>query len=152
MLEIELTESVLIRDAESSETLLHEVAKLGVKLAIDDFGTGYSSLSYLKQFPIDTLKIDQSFVKQMCSNADDASIVNAIVSMGKSLRKRIVAEGVETAAQYRCLLALQCDEGQGFHFGRPVTADAFAALLRTGWSMPIPAPAHSPSPSHLEGG
>ena len=137
-LEIELTESVLIRDAESSETLLHEIARLGVKLAIDDFGTGYSSLSYLKQFPIDTLKIDKSFVNQMSSNADDVSIVNAVVSMGKSLRKRIVAEGVESAEQYACLLALRCDEGQGYYFGRPVTADAFASLLRAGRPKPVP--------------
>ena len=137
-LEIELTESVLIRDAESSETLLHEIARLGVKLAIDDFGTGYSSLSYLKLFPIDTLKIDKSFVNQMSSNADDVSIVNAVVSMGKSLRKRIVAEGVESAEQYACLLALRCDEGQGYYFGRPVTADVFASMLRTGLPKPVP--------------
>ncbi len=137
-LEIELTESALIRDAESYETLLHEIAKLGVKLAIDDFGTGYSSLSYLKQFPIDTLKIDKSFVKQMSSNADDSSIVNAVISMGKSLRKRVVAEGVESADQCSNLLGLQCDEGQGFYFGRPVTAEALAVVLRTGLSMPAP--------------
>ena len=137
-LEIELTESVLIRDAESSETLLHEIARLGVKLAIDDFGTGYSSLSYLKLFPIDTLKIDKSFVNQMSSNADDVSIVNAVVSMGKSLRKRIVAEGVESAEQYACLLALRCDEGQGYYFSRPVPAEAFAILLRAGLSVGRP--------------
>ena len=138
-LEIELTESVLIRDAESSETMLHSIAKLGVKLAIDDFGTGYSSLSYLQQFPIDTLKIDKSFVEKMSSNTDDASIVNAVVSMGKSLRKRIIAEGVESAEQYDCLLALQCDEGQGFYFGRPVAAEALATVLRAGLSVSVPA-------------
>lgn len=136
-LEIELTESVLIRDAEAAESVLHGIAKLGVKLAIDDFGTGYSSLSYLKRFPIDTLKIDKSFVHQMTSNADDASIVNAVISMGKSLRQRIIAEGVETPEQHASLLALHCDEGQGYHFGRPVVAGAIAALLKTGISQPL---------------
>lgn len=138
LLEIELTESVLIRDAEASETLLHEIAQLGVRLAIDDFGTGYSSLSYLKKFPINTLKIDQAFVTQMSSNPDDASIVQAVISMGKSLRMRVIAEGVESAAQCHSLLALQCDEGQGFYFGRPVSAEAMASVLRTGISMPCP--------------
>ena len=137
-LEIELTESVLIRDAESSETVLNEIAQLGVKLAIDDFGTGYSSLSYLQQFPIDTLKIDKSFVNQMSSNADDANIVNAVISMGKSLRKRIIAEGVESAEQYGCLLALQCHEGQGYYFSGPVAAEALASLLKAGLSVPVP--------------
>lgn len=137
-LEIELTESVLIRDAECSATVLRDIAKLGVKLAIDDFGTGYSSLSYLKEFPIDTLKIDKSFVNQMSSSADDTSIVNAIISMGKSLRKRTIAEGVESTEQYGCLLALKCDEGQGFYFGRPVTADALSSVLKTGLTLFAP--------------
>ncbi len=138
-LEIELTESVLIRDAEAAESVLHAIAKLGVKLAIDDFGTGYSSLSYLKRFPIDTLKIDKSFVQQMTSNADDASIVNAVISMGKSLRQRIIAEGVETPEQHASLLALHCDEGQGFYFGRPVVPEALATLLRKSFSRPASA-------------
>ncbi len=130
-LEIELTESVLMRDAESADSVLLSIAKLGVKLAIDDFGTGYSSLSYLKRFPIDTLKIDKSFVNQMTSNADDASIVNAVISLGKSLRQRIIAEGVETSEQHASLLALHCDEGQGYYFGRPVVAAELATLLQT---------------------
>ena len=137
-LEIELTESVLIRDAQAAESVLHGIAKLGVKLAIDDFGTGYSSLSYLKRFPIDTLKIDKSFVHQMTSNADDASIVNAVISMGKSLRQRIIAEGVETPEQHASLLALHCDEGQGYYFGRPVVAGTIATLLKTGISHSRP--------------
>jgi len=136
-LELELTESVLIRDAASCEIVLHDITNLGVKLAIDDFGTGYSSLSYLQAFPIDTLKIDRSFVKQMSSSVDDASIVNAVISMGKSLRKRIIAEGVENAEQCGSLLALQCDEGQGYYFGRPVAGDDMASILRTGLSMPV---------------
>lgn len=110
-LELELTESLLMQDAESSDSVLHALSDMGIKLAIDDFGTGYSSLSYLRQFPIDTLKIDQSFVNQMTSNADDATIVSAVISMGKSLNKHVIAEGVETPEQSAFLLALNCDEG-----------------------------------------
>lgn len=119
-LELELTESVLMRDAASADSVLHALAGLGVKLAIDDFGTGYSSLSYLRQFPINTLKIDQSFVNQITSNTDDAAIVRAVISMGKSLKQRVIAEGVETAEQAAFLLAQHCDEGQGYFFSRPV--------------------------------
>lgn len=129
-LEIELTESVLMRDPKSVDAVLREFAELGVKLAIDDFGTGYSSLSYLRQFPIDTLKIDQSFVNHMTSNLDDATIVSAIISMGKSLKRRVIAEGVETQEQYAFLLTHHCDEGQGYYFGRPLMAEAMATLLR----------------------
>ena len=122
-LEIELTESVLMRDAESASVVLHDLAALGIKLALDDFGTGYSSLSYLRQFPIDTLKIDQSFVQQLSSKPDDATIVSAVISLGQSLKKRVIAEGVETHAQYEFLLARHCDEGQGYYFGAPVAAE-----------------------------
>ncbi|GCB02317.1 diguanylate cyclase/phosphodiesterase (GGDEF & EAL domains) with PAS/PAC sensor(s) [Sulfuriferula multivorans] len=137
-LELELTESVLMRDAASTDSMLHALAGLGVKLAIDDFGTGYSSLSYLKQFPIDTLKIDQSFVNQITSNPDDATIVSAVIGMGKSLRQSVIAEGVETAEQYAFLLGQQCDEGQGYYFGHPVAAEALATLLQTGISTTFP--------------
>jgi EAL domain-containing protein (putative c-di-GMP-specific phosphodiesterase class I) len=127
-----------MRDAESTDAVLHALAYLGVKLAIDDFGTGYSSLSYLRRFAIDTLKIDQSFVNQMTSNPDDATIVSAVISMGKSLQKRVIAEGVETPEQHAFLLARQCDEGQGNYFGRPMTAEALASLLQTGTTLPFP--------------
>lgn len=137
-LEIELTESILMRDAESTNTVLSALADLNIKLAIDDFGTGYSSLSYLRQFPIDTLKIDQSFVNRMTSNADDATIVKAVISMGKSLRQRIIAEGVETPEQYDFLLAQDCDEGQGYYFGHPMVAKEMADLLQTGVSFSFP--------------
>ena len=137
-LELELTESVLMRDAESAEAVLHALANMGVKLAIDDFGTGYSSLSYLRRFPIDALKIDQSFVKHMDRNPDDATIVRAVISMGKSLRHRVIAEGVETPEQYGFLRAQQCDEGQGYYFGRPVPAKTLASLLQTGLSLTAP--------------
>jgi len=131
-LELELTESILMRDAESTDVMLHALADLGVKLTIDDFGTGYSSLSYLKKFPIDTLKIDRSFVNQMTSNPDDAAIVSAVISLGKSLKLRVIGEGVETPEQYAFLLSQLCDEGQGYYFGRPVLAEEFAGLLANG--------------------
>ena len=131
-LELELTESILMRDPESAGTVLRALADSGVKLAVDDFGTGYSSLSYLRQFPIDTLKIDQSFVNQMTSNLDDATIVSAVISMGKSLKRRVIAEGVETADQRVFLMAHHCDEGQGYYFSGPVVADTLATLLRSG--------------------
>lgn len=137
-LELELTESVLMRDAESSGSLLQAISDLGVQLAIDDFGTGYSSLSYLSRFPINTLKIDQSFVNRMNGNPDDANIVSAVISMGKSLRQRVIAEGVETPEQHARLLALHCDEGQGYYFGRPVPAEALATMLQTGLSFTAP--------------
>jgi diguanylate cyclase (GGDEF)-like protein len=127
-LELELTESVLMRDTEHTHSVLHALVDLGVKLSIDNFGTGFSSLSHLKQFPIDALKIDQSFVNQMNSNPDDASIVNVVINMGKSFNKRIVAEGVETPEQYAFLLTQNCDEGQGYYFGRPMAAEAFATF------------------------
>jgi diguanylate cyclase len=131
-LELELTESVLMHDAKFTESMLDALTGLGVKLAIDDFGTGYSSLSYLRQFPIYTLKIDKSFINQMTTNADDAAIVSAIISMGQSLKLHVIAEGVKTPEQHKLLLAQKCDEGQGYYYGRPMTAEAFATLLQTG--------------------
>jgi diguanylate cyclase (GGDEF)-like protein len=135
-LELELTEGMLMRDADLSSGLLRDIANLGVKLAIDDFGTGYSSLSYLSQFPIHTLKIDQSFVSQMSTSSDDATIVSAVIGMGKNLNKRVIAEGVETQEQYAFLQEQGCDEGQGFFFGRPTDAAGIAAMLRRDRSAP----------------
>jgi len=102
------------------------------QLAIDDFGTGYSSLSYLKRFPIDTLKIDQSFVRDIVTDADGATIVAAVIGMGKNLKQRVIAEGVETHEQLAFLRARQCDGGQGFHFSHPLPAEDFSRLLVTG--------------------
>lgn len=131
-LELELTESVLMRDVEATQGKLHALAGLGVRLTVDDFGTGYSSLSYLRQFPINALKIDQSFVHQISHNPDDASLVSAVINMGKNLKRRVIAEGVETAEQYAFLLAQQCDEGQGFYFGHPMVAEEFAIFWQKG--------------------
>jgi diguanylate cyclase (GGDEF)-like protein/PAS domain S-box-containing protein len=128
-LELELTESILMHDAESSVTVLEALKAMGVQLAIDDFGTGYSSLSYLKRFPIDTLKIDQSFVRDIVTDADGATIVAAVIGMGKNLKQRVIAEGVETHEQLEFLQARNCDEGQGFHFSHPLSAEDFARLL-----------------------
>lgn len=131
-LELELTESILMHDAESSAPVLEALKAMGVRLAIDDFGTGYSSLSYLKHFPIDTLKIDQSFVRNIATDTDDATIVRTMIGMGKSLKQRVIAEGVETHEQLEFLRAQHCDEGQGFQFSHPLPAEDFALLLVTG--------------------
>jgi diguanylate cyclase len=109
--------------------VLHALKDLGIGLALDDFGTGYSSLSHLKRFPIDTLKIDQSFVRDIVTDTDDASIVSAVISMGRSLKMRVVAEGVETREQLAFLQQRNCPEGQGYYFSRPVAPIQFARLL-----------------------
>ena len=130
-LELELTESVLMQDAEATAPALNALKSIGVRLAIDDFGTGYSSLSYLRQFPIDTLKIDQSFVREITAGSLDDTIVSAVISMGKTLKQRVVAEGIETGEQLAFLQRQHCGEGQGFHFSRPVSAEEFVTLRRT---------------------
>ncbi|KAF0190807.1 MAG: response regulator receiver [Gammaproteobacteria bacterium] len=135
-LEIELTESVLMQDGESTIAALQVLNAMGVQLAIDDFGTGYSSLSYLKRFPIDTLKIDQSFVHDITIDPDDATIVSAVIGMGNSLNKRVSAEGVETLEQLAFLRAERCGEGQGYYFSRPVVAEEYTKLLKGGISEP----------------
>jgi diguanylate cyclase (GGDEF)-like protein/PAS domain S-box-containing protein len=136
-LELELTESVLMKRAESAASVLKTLRARGVQIAVDDFGTGYSSLSYLTKFPIDALKIDQSFVRQISSTPDDTTIVTAVISMGRSLKLRVVAEGVETRDELAFLQARQCDEAQGYYFSRPVLPQQFAKLLMSG----IPEPA-----------
>jgi len=131
-LEFELTESGLIQDTDATITTLHQLKDLGVQIAVDDFGTGYSSLSYLRRFPIDTLKIDQSFVQDIDADTDEAAIVNAIIAMGKSLKLRVVAEGIETPQQFAFLQSRHCAEGQGYYFNRPMPADEFTVLLQGG--------------------
>ncbi len=130
-LQLELTEGLLMRDGGPGAANLHELKQLGVQLALDDFGTGYSSLSYLKEFPIDTLKIDQSFVRDIACVSDKGIIVSAVIAMGNSLNKRVIAEGIENASQLAFLTGRQCEEGQGYLFGHPVSASAFATLLAT---------------------
>ena len=130
LLELELTEGIVMAGADATVETLQRISDMGVKLAIDDFGTGYSSLSYLKRFPIDRLKIDQSFVRDIVTDADDWAISSAIISMGHSLRLRVIAEGVEHIEQLEMLRRQGCDEVQGYYFSVPLPADDFAALLQ----------------------
>ncbi len=127
--ELELTESVLMKHAESAELILKTLRARGVHLAVDDFGTGYSSLSYLRKFSVDSIKIDQTFVRQITAAPGETTIVTAIISMGRSLKLRVVAEGVETQAELAFLEAHQCEEAQGYYFSRPVPPEQFARLL-----------------------
>jgi diguanylate cyclase (GGDEF)-like protein len=131
-LQLELTEGVLMVDAKATSLVLQELKRMGVQLAVDDFGTGYSSLSYLLQFPIDVLKIDQSFVQEIDATHDDSSIVSAIIKMGESLKHLVVAEGIETREQRAYLQTQRCAEGQGFLFSKPLAATQFAHLLQMG--------------------
>jgi diguanylate cyclase (GGDEF)-like protein/PAS domain S-box-containing protein len=131
-LQLELTEGVLIKSADSTESILNALRARGIQVAIDDFGTGYSSLSYLTRFPIDILKIDQSFVHQIADSEDDTSIVTTIIGMGRNLKMLVVAEGVETQEEATFLRDHYCDQAQGYYFSRPVTAENFASLLQTG--------------------
>ena len=129
---LEITESVLLDDAEETIAKLNQLKALGVHLAIDDFGTGYSSLSYLRRFPVDILKVDQTFVSGLGHDPDDSAIVQAVIHMGKALRMTTLAEGVETAHHLIELRELECDIAQGFHFARPVPPEQFEALLDAG--------------------
>jgi diguanylate cyclase (GGDEF)-like protein/PAS domain S-box-containing protein len=131
-LEIELTESIIMEHTEESLASLRDLSALGIRLTLDDFGTGYSSLSYLRRFPIDTLKIDRSFVRDITADPDDAAIVQAVIAMAHRLDITVVAEGVETKAQLDFLCANRCDEIQGFYFSRPVPAEEITQLLREG--------------------
>jgi EAL domain-containing protein (putative c-di-GMP-specific phosphodiesterase class I) len=131
-LELELTERVLITRPESTASVLQTLRTRGVQIAVDDFGTGYSSLSYLTKFPIDALKIDQSFVRQITDTPAETSIVTAVISMGRSLKLRVVAEGVETQEELAFLHAHHCDEAQGYFFSRPIAPQQFAKLLKAG--------------------
>ena len=128
-LDLEITESLLMNNADSTVAVLERLHQLGVGLSIDDFGTGYSSLAYLKRFPVQSLKIDQSFVRDLTTDADNAAIVTAVVAMAKSLKLKVIAEGVETREQLDFLAKLRCDEYQGYYFGNPVPADSFIKFL-----------------------
>ncbi|MDP9160168.1 MAG: EAL domain-containing protein [Acidobacteriota bacterium] len=129
---LELTESVLMQDAEAAVVTLARLKAMGVQLAIDDFGTGYSSFTYLRRFPSDALKLHQSFVQEITANPEDATIVSAMINIGKSLRQRVIAEGVETRQQLEFLKRYGCDEGQGYYFSRAVAAAQAGKLLEAG--------------------
>ncbi|WP_454874742.1 sensor domain-containing protein [Paraburkholderia xenovorans] len=131
-LELELTESTIMRNAEEAVSMLNELHALGIGLAIDDFGTGYSSLSYLKRFPVDRLKIDRSFVSDIGISGDDETITSAIIALAHSLKLQVIAEGVETSAQLDFLKERACDEMQGFYFAKPLSTDAISELLQGG--------------------
>ena len=124
-LDLELTESTLMQNPDLALQLLCKLKAMGVRVSIDDFGTGYSSLSYLKRFPIDAVKIDQSFVRDITSNPDDAAIAGAIVAMAHSLKLKVIAEGVEMLEQLAFLRSLNCDEMQGYFVSRPVPSEEF---------------------------
>jgi diguanylate cyclase (GGDEF)-like protein len=131
-LELELTESVLMQDAESTVRTLGALKGMGVKLAIDDFGTGYSSFTYLRRFPVDALKLHQSFVHDITEDPGDATIVSAMINIGNSLKQRVIAEGVETRAQLKFLQRHGCGEGQGYYFSHPLAAEHAGKLLKAG--------------------
>jgi EAL domain-containing protein (putative c-di-GMP-specific phosphodiesterase class I) len=140
-LEIELTESLVMTDVEHAIDVLQQLKRLGVKLSIDDFGTGYSSLAYLKRFPIDVLKIDQSFVRDVTVDPNDAAITVSIISLGHNLKLKVIAEGVETRQQLAYLRLHGCDEVQGYLFSHPLPADEFEARLRgDGFRIAAPDP------------
>ena len=128
-IKLEITESMLMHSADSVVAMMREFGDAGVLMTLDDFGTGYSSLSYLKRFPIDNLKIDQSFVRGIPGDQDDSAIARAIIGMAQSLRLSVIAEGVETAAQMEFLRGAGCEEVQGYYFSRPLPPDEFAELL-----------------------
>lgn len=128
-IEVEITESALMEDPEKTVTLLSRLRDLGIRISLDDFGTGYSNLSYLTRYPMDTLKIDASFIRQMHENPNAMKLVNSIIELGHNIGLRTIAEGVETREQLDYLRERGCDEIQGYYFSKPLPADEFAALI-----------------------
>jgi EAL domain-containing protein (putative c-di-GMP-specific phosphodiesterase class I) len=129
-LELELTESIALHNVEAAIEISRELSELGVEISVDDFGTGYSSLSYLQRFSLNKLKIDQSFTRRMTDNKESENIVDAIISLAKSLKMKTIAEGVETELQLSMYKQKGCDEIQGFYFSKPVPAEEFTELLK----------------------
>ncbi len=134
-LELELTESVLAQQNTETFATLNRLKEMGLSISVDDFGTGYSSLVYLKTFPIDIVKIDRFFIKDICTSKQDASIVKAIVAMARSMKMRVIAEGIETLEQFEILRDMGCDIGQGYLFSKAVPADQFSKMLKSGQSL-----------------
>ena len=130
LLDLEITESILMEDTGKASAVLQALQQIGVTVSLDDFGTGYSSLSYLKHFPIDTLKIDKSFVDGVHVDASDAAIARTIIALARNLGMQVVAEGVETRAQFEFLCEHGCDLIQGYYFSKPVSAAEFERLVR----------------------
>ena len=135
-LQLEITEGIAMEDVESNIAVLRELRQMGVQIAIDDFGTGHSSLSYLSRLPIDVIKIDQSFIQDLCTDPNGAAIARSIIVMAHNLKLRVIAEGVETEEQLAFLSQQQCDEMQGFLFSKPVPAQEIEKKLAQGrrWS------------------
>ena len=140
LLEIELTESSLMSDSEGAVQTLQEMKSRGIRLSVDDFGTGYSSLAYLKRFPLDSLKIDRAFIRDVTTDVDDATITLTIINLAHSLKLKVVAEGVETQAQLEFLRAHGCDEIQGYYFSKPLPCAGITAALRDGLRLSRPLP------------
>ncbi len=130
LVELELTERVVMNDPSHVRDVMMQLSELGIQLSMDDFGTGYSSLSYLQKFPLDKLKVDMSFVRNIATSKDDLAITKAIIQLGRSLELRVIAEGVETLEQQRLLKSVGCQEGQGYYFAKPLPADKIEALLK----------------------
>ena len=130
MLELELTESILMKEGDSSVHVLNEFKKMGLSVSVDDFGTGYSSLNYLKRLPLDILKIDRSFVEDIEINSDDTTIIKTIIAMAHNLNLKVIAEGVETMEQMDFLIKHGCEEAQGYLFSKPLPADEFEQLFQ----------------------
>jgi len=124
LIELEVTEDILLKDEQRVLDIFLRIQKLGVRLVFDDFGTGYASLSYLKKFPLDGLKIDRSFVRDLLTDSDDAAIVSSTIGLSKQLGLSVIAEGIETRATADLLAAMGCEEGQGYFFGRPMPVAA----------------------------
>jgi EAL domain-containing protein (putative c-di-GMP-specific phosphodiesterase class I) len=129
LLEVEITEGLLLDDSPEVNTYIHEISKHGVRLSVDDFGTGFSALSYLKNYPVSTVKIDRSFIMDLPDDKENAVLVQAIIAMAHGLRLEVIAEGVETAEQWEYLQALDCDFAQGYYFGKPMPQAEFEEFL-----------------------
>lgn len=136
-LELEITETTVMQNVDFTKTILSKFQQMGIHLAMDDFGTGYSSLSYLKKFPLHTIKIDQSFIRELAVDPYDQAITNAVIALGQGLDLSVVAEGVETKEQLDCLQSLECEDMQGYFFSRPLSVENATELLQNSWAKRV---------------